>query len=383
MRLQSVLFCLSLFCSTRALAQEPRPYTRAWPVMGTMLGITAWDTDSVRAQRGLSAARAAVFRVDTLMSIYKPDSEVSAINRRAGTDSATIVSPETAEVLSAALRYAEQTRGALDVTVGPLVDVWGFYRHRGTLPPRAARDSAARLVGWKRVRFDPHTRSVALPVHGMRLDFGAIAKGYALDRGAAALRAQGVTSGSVDLGGNSLYVGRPPQGSLWGVGIQNPRKEDDLLALATFESGAIATSGNYEQFFERDGVRYSHIFNPRTGKPSRGIASATVLAQSGMASDALSTALFVLGPEAGCALAARLGVGALWVRELNQGGNDGSPAIVMTPGLESRIQFQTERSRGAKTVYTLCGRHARTPKKQGSPRVFHAPKLLFGQRRPG
>lgn len=320
------------------------PVRRAWPVMGTLLEVTVWEGDTARAHAALTAARAAVFRVDTLMSVYKPQSDLSVVNRRAGTDTATVVDPETAGVLAEALRVAELSGGALDVTVGPLVEAWGFYRHRGEVPPPAVRDSIAPLVGWRRVHFDPARRTVRLPLRGMRLDFGGIAKGYAVDRGVEALRARGIRSGMVDLGGNFRVFGRPPAGDRWVVGVRDPRDPEEVLATVSIDSGAIATSGDYEQFFVHEGVRYSHIFDPRTRWPSRGIAAVSVIAPTALSTDALSKPFFVLGVERGCALAATLpGVEVVWVRDRGAAADTVHAIVpgdvVYTSGLAGRLEL--------------------------------------------
>jgi thiamine biosynthesis lipoprotein len=341
----------------------PRPVVRAWPVMGTMLQVSVWDADTAVALAAMTAARAAVFRVDTLMSVYQAGSELSAVNRRAGTDSATTLSPWTAEVLDSALAIAAASGGGLDVTVGPLVDAWGFYRHQGAIPPQAVRDSIAPLVGWRQVRFDRATRRASLPRRGMRLDFGGIAKGFALDRALDALRAAGIRRAVVDLGGNFAVLGSAPMGPRWSIGLKNPFEPDEVFAAVQLDGGAVGTSGDYEQFFEAGGVRYSHLFDPRTRQPARGIASVSVIAPSGILSDALSRPFFVMGPEEGCRLAARYpGVEAVWVRnpgeeEREEEGRDADDGVdprlvVMTDGLAARLELLSEEP--AEERPTLC-----------------------------
>jgi thiamine biosynthesis lipoprotein len=286
-----------------------------------------------------------VFRVDSLMSLWQPASDLSRVNRRAGSDSLTQVRPETATVLAAALDWSERSAGAFDPTVGPLVDVWGFYRERGTLPVPAALDSARALVGWQRVLFDPDARTVRLPLAGMRLDLGAIAKGSAVDLGVAALRQAGVPTAMVDLGGNVHAYGTPPEGPSWRVGVRDPRRTDRLLAVLALDSGAVATSGDYERFFVYDGVRYAHILDPRTGRPARGVAGISASARTGLEADVLSTVLFLLGPEAGCALVEEVaGAGAVWVVDPDPRGTERAPDIlpghvVMGGTLEQRVTW--------------------------------------------
>lgn len=320
---------------------------RAWPVMGTLLEIEVRGADSAVAEMALATARAAVFRVDMMMSVYKPASELSAVNRRAGGDSLTAVDPWTAEVLEAALRFAELSDGALDITVGPLVDAWGFHREVGAVPPEAALDSARRLVGYEQIRWDPVTRAVRLPRPGMRLDFGAIAKGFAVDRAVAALRTAGIRAGRVDLGGNLRWFGRvSTEGSERNVALRDPRDPDRPFALVQVDSGSVATSGDYERFFEVDGRRYSHILDPRSGQPVRGVAAVSVFAPTALEADALSTAFFVLGPQAGCRLAARLpGVEAVWVRDPDQDALRPHD-VTLTAGLRGRVELAFERADG-------------------------------------
>jgi thiamine biosynthesis lipoprotein len=301
-----------------------------------MLEVTVWEPDTTRALHALAAARAAVQKVDSLMSNYRPQSELSVVNRRAGTDTLTVISPETAEVLEAALRFARASGGALDVTVGPVVDVWGFYRPQGALPPAAALDSARALVGYERIEYAAAARTLRLPTRGMRLDFGAIAKGYAADRAVAAIRALGVERGKVDLGGNLRFAGAPPGAHGWRVGLRDPRSPDEMIAVVQMDSGSVATSGDYERFFVYHGVRYAHIIDPHTGWPARGVIGVSVLAPSGLVSDALSTALFVLGPDRGCVLAHAVGVDAFWI--LDGGAREG--AIVITPGLRGNMELR-------------------------------------------
>ena len=294
------------------LVESGAPVERAWPVMGTMLYVSVWDADEARAVATLREARAAVMRVDSLMSNYRDDSDVSRVNRAAGSGTWVSVSSETIEVLTAALAYARESAGAFDPTIGPVVDVWGFYRERGAMPELAALDSARALTGWHRVEIDG--ARVRLPRAGMRLDFGAIAKGHAVDRALQAARRAGATRLMVDLGGNIGVLGRAPDGDAWSFGLAHPRDPESPFAVMRIEGGAIATSGDYERFFMHDGVRYAHIVDPRSGWPVNGVASVSVWAPSGIESDGWSTTLFVLGREAGCAaIRGRPGIAAVWV----------------------------------------------------------------------
>ena len=273
---------------------------RGWPVMGTVLRVSSSAPDSAAARRALRSARSRVERTDSLMSTYRETSDLSRVNDASGSGRGVRVSGSTARVLAAALAWAEASGGAFDPTAGPLADAWGFHRGEPAMPAPARADSAARLVGWRTVEYDSARRIVRLPRAGMRLDFGAIAKGWALDRAASAMRAAGAAGGSVDLGGNVLVFGPPPrEGDRWRLGIRHPRRDGRLIGVVALDSGSVATSGDAEQFFVHDGARYSHVMDPRTGRPARGVAQVTVIADRGIDADALATTLFVLGPGEG------------------------------------------------------------------------------------
>lgn len=283
-----------------ASAGGAQPTRRAWPVMGTLLEATVWGLDDEAAGTVMRAVRAAVGRVDTLMSNYRDDSDISRVNRAAGTGEWVAVDTATLHVVEAALRVARSSGGAFDPTVGPAVDVWGFYREQGAVPVAGALDSARALVDHGRVHTRASPPAIRLATHGMRLDLGAIGKGYAVDRALAAAAGSGASGLMIDLGGNIGVAGRPPGGGDWPLGLRHPRREGRAFAVFEVGAGAVATSGDYERFFVVDGVRYAHILDPRSGRPVQGIASVSVLAPTGTDSDALSTTLFVLGPDAGC-----------------------------------------------------------------------------------
>jgi thiamine biosynthesis lipoprotein len=196
---------------------------------------------------------------------------------------------------------------------------WGFFDHEPALPDPDALEAARSLVGWRDVTVDTAGARARLERPGMTLDFGALAKGYALDRALAAMRAAGAASGLADLGGNVAVFGPAPEGAEtgWRLGVRHPRARGRLMGTVDVTQGSVATSGDYEQMFEASGVRYSHLMDPRTGRPVQGVVAVTVAATDGMTADALSTTLFVLGPEAGRELLRRHApeASALWVRD--------------------------------------------------------------------
>ena len=316
----TLLFVLSGVLPGCRGSDAERPPARvdgAWPVMGTILRITALAADEATGRGALEAGRVAVFRVDSLMSTYKPDSEISVLNAAAGTGAWTALSPWTEEVLAASLRWARRSGGAFDPTVGPLMRAWGFRGGPKRPPDPAALATARAHVGWQAVTLDTAGHRARLERPAMALDFGGVAKGYALDRALDEMRRAWALSGMADLGGNVAVYGPAPSGDGWRLGIRHPRRTAETMGRVTLERGSVATSGDYEQMFEVEGVRYGHIMDPRTGAPARGIVAVTVAAPDGLLADVLSTTLFVMGPEAGGRLLEHAfpdgGVTALWV----------------------------------------------------------------------
>lgn len=308
---------------------------RDWIIMGTYLEVTVYRpaAASSAADGDLLAAHRAVAEVDERMSLYRPDSELVALNERAGEGPIDVADP-TLEVLEAAQHYGRLSGGAMDVTIQPIVELWGFYQLEATSPPPAAEIGAAlENVGIDRVVLGAGT--VALPA-GTQLDLGAIAKGYAVDRALAELLARDVPAAFIDLGGSVGAMGRPPGNRLWRVGVGHPRGENQLLGNVQLTEGAVATSGDYERYLEFEGRRFSHLLDPRSGWPVEGVYAVTVIAPNGTAADALSTAAFVLGPEDGLALLARCeGVEGLVVRPVYKEGKPMELAVTMTPGLDA------------------------------------------------
>jgi thiamine biosynthesis lipoprotein len=274
-------------------------------------------------------------RVDLLMSHYKPDSEVSRITRLAGV-AAVSVDPDTLFVLEAAQRLGHETGGAFDVTVLPLVRLWGFFSHDAHVPTAAEIAVAREDVGFDGVLVDRDAATVMLSREGMELDLGAIAKGHAVDLAARSLRADGVRSALVNLSNSTFYaLGAPEEADDWRVAVRHPRAADEQLGVILLSDAALATSADSEQFFERDGVRYGHILDPRTGSPvSNGVVSVTVVADTGIEADALATAVFVLGPYEGMELIqARSRVDALVVTEEP----DGRLTLAVSSGMARRF----------------------------------------------
>jgi len=263
--------------------------------MGTYVRVTMATDDSIAMSPEAGRALAVFQRVDSLMSNWTATSEVARINREAGAD-ATRVHPEVGAVLEASLRLWRESGGAFDVTVEPLVRAWGFLGGPRRVPSDDEIRTALARVGAQRVHYDPRTRSLRFDEPGVRIDLGGIAKGYAVDVAAESLRAHGVRDALVDLSGNMVAIGSPAGAGGWRIGIRDPRDRIPYLARLAITGEAISTSGQYEQFVAHDGRTYGHIMDPRTGRPSEGLISVTVVSPSAMECDGWDTPLFVMGP---------------------------------------------------------------------------------------
>ena len=286
---------LLLLCAAPALAGWERDEA---PIMGTRVGVVAYHEDAARARAAIAAVLSDMRRIDALMSPFKPDSELSRVNREAA-ERPVPVSEELFELVAESLRWSERTGGAFDITfasVGYLYD----YR-RAQAPGDQALQQALPGVNYRLLKLDPNTRSIRFEREGMRIDLGGIAKGHAVERGAAILRQHGIEHGEVNAGGDTRLLG-DRGGRPWIIGVRDPRDENKLVAKIPLVNEAISTSGDYERYFERDGVRHHHIINPRTGRSAEGVQSASIMGPNGVWTDALSTSVFVLGVERGLAL---------------------------------------------------------------------------------
>jgi FAD:protein FMN transferase len=266
-------------------------------MLGTWIRIVIRHEDPARAGRAAERAFAEIARVDAQMSIHRPDSELSRVNRAAGREAVT-VSQDLLDMLEISLASARHSGGVFDPTILPLMNLYGFYGPgSGRYPSDREIAAAEALVGWQNVTVDRGARTVGLTRPGMGLDLGSGGKGFAIDRAVAALRAEGVNSALVDAGGNVYALGTPEPGAAgWSVGVYHPvtRKADRVFVL---RDQAVATSANYEQFRVLDGHRVGHLFDARRGLPADGHLSASVVARTGVESDAMSLPAFLLGPD--------------------------------------------------------------------------------------
>ena len=314
---------MSLFGLTfgrRAAAHSAPPVAVARPaggwfhrdesIMGTAIRVELWCDDERMAQSAITAVMDEMHRVDHAMSPHKPQSELSRINRDAGHE-AVPLSAEMYGLLERALGFSRFSDGAFDIT---FASVGNLYDYRaGTAPTAEALARGRAAIGWQHLHLDPSTRSVRFGRDGMRIDLGGFAKGHAVDNGTAILAELGIGHAIVTAGGDSRVLG-DRRGRPWSIAIRDPRREGGVVAVLPLEDTAISTSGDYERYFERDGVRCHHLIDPRTGRSPDAVRSVTILAADGLTAEALSKTVFVLGVERGLALVETLdGVDAVVV----------------------------------------------------------------------
>jgi len=259
--------------------------------------IVAYAADARTLPAIVDSAFDEVDRIDRLMSHYKPESPLSRLNRAAAAGP-VVVDPELFDFLALALRYSRESDGAFDITVGPLMKAWGFFRGGGRVPSEAELAALRARVGYRHVILDPAAHTVRFDTPGVELDLGGIAKGYAVDRAVAVLREADVPAALVSAGGSTIYgLGAPPGGESWRVEVQDPIDPGKVALAVRLKDRALSVSGSAERSFERDGVRYSHIMDPRTLRPVPGVLGVAVLSATGTDGDALDDAFFVAGVE--------------------------------------------------------------------------------------
>lgn len=278
-------------------AEAPVRYEDSHNAMGTVFTVVAYGREGEHLSEVVREVFEEIDRLDAQMSDYNPASEISAINREAARRP-VVVEPKLFRLIQGSLRLSEESDGAFDITVGPLIKEWGFFRGKGRVPSADELAAVMKRVGYRHVKLDPAWREIRFDSEGIGLDLGAIAKGYALDRAAEILRSNCVTSALVSSGSSSLYaLGSPPGETGWKVSIRDPYDKQKAADVVRLKNYSLSVSGNYEKFFKLGGRTYSHIFDPKLGRPVENILSTAVLAPTGEQSDALSTSLYVLGVE--------------------------------------------------------------------------------------
>jgi thiamine biosynthesis lipoprotein len=272
--------------------------------MGGPCEVRVCAAGAAAGERYAAAAQAEILRLEQRYSRYREDSVTTRINRAAGDANGVEVDEESAALLDYAHTAWAQSEGLFDITSGVLRRVWDFKARR--LPSAEEIARTLPLIGWDRVRW--RRPRIALPRAGMELDFGGYVKEYAADRAAQAARAAGARHGFVELAGDIALIGAHPDGAPWQVGIRHPRHPEQAMASIPLAHGAIASSGDYERYFELDGRRYCHVLNPKTGWPVEGLASVSVVAEQCLVAGTAATVAMLKGPQEGPAWLERLGL---------------------------------------------------------------------------
>ncbi len=281
--------------------QAPRELLRleeSLDAMGTTYTVALYGYGEDPMEAAVEAAFNEVRRLERMMSNYRPDSELTEVNRYAA-ERPVKVTPELFDLLSDCAEYSRQSEGAFDITVGPLMKVWGFYKGTGHLAPKEDVARALKKVGYKNVILDRENRTVRFAQPGVELDPGGIGKGYAVDRMVDILKENGITSALVSAGGSSIYaLGTPNNnGQGWEVKIRDPKDARKTIQDLHLKNQSMSTSGSYEKFFEAEGRIYSHIMDPRTGFPAQGMLSVSVITPRTLDSEAWTKPYFILGRQ--------------------------------------------------------------------------------------
>ena len=291
-------FVLILFLASALLrAGEQLRLEDTQDAMGTSFSVIVYGSDANRMRSAVEQAFEEVRRLDAMLSNYRKESEWSEVNRNAATRPVR-VPLELYDLLAACLDYSRRSEGAFDITVGPLMKLWGFYKGSGRVPHRAQIRVAMSQIGYQGIILDPAQKTVRFAREGVEMDPGGIGKGYAVDRMVETLKANGIDSALITAGGSSIYaLGAPPDEKGWRLKIRHPRKHQETVEEVVLRNQSMSTSGNYEKFVRYGGKIYSHIMDPRTGYPAQGTLSVSVVAPRTIDSEAWAKPYFILGRQ--------------------------------------------------------------------------------------
>lgn len=326
-----VLLLLAWGCTAVNVGPTPVLVKRTQMHMGTWVSITAVASDRETAQNATSAAFQEIHRLEELLSTWIKESELSRANGAAGRN-AVSVSPDTMRVLQASVAMARLTEGGFNILVGPAVEAWSVL-DRQQIPSESDLERIRPLTNLNALQLNQAQGTVYLEKSGMRVDVGGIGKGFAADMAVEVMQKTGAIAGVVALSGDIRTFGHLPDRSTFPFAIRHPRREGAVLAFIDLQDEAISTAGDYERYFERDGVRYHHVLDPMTLQPARDCQSVTVVAKDGLTADGLDTGIFVMGRERGLALVETLpGVGAVIV--------DREGKVWVSSSLQGRVRIK-------------------------------------------
>jgi len=318
-----------LLTFTTGCGNNKQVFSKTQLLMGTIAEIKILDDDAVRAEEVIKKCFDKIKEIEEKMSFQCPKSELSFLNQNAGKK--IKVSKDLFYVLERSLNYSKVSDGAFDVTIGPLTELWGFDENKKIIPSRDKIAQKAVLVDYCQVELNSKKQEVFLKQKGMKIDLGAVAKGYAIEEAVEIIKEAGIENALVDIGRNIKVIGKNPYGKIWKIGIQHPRKPNEIFSVLPLENMSVATSGDYEHFFIHNGIRYHHIIDPKSGYPTNVCISVTIITPSAMIADILSTAVFVLGEVAGMDLIEKL--------DMVEGIIVTDSGIRVSSGLEGKIKL--------------------------------------------
>ncbi|WP_231272360.1 FAD:protein FMN transferase [Clostridium botulinum] len=310
-----ILLIISLLMLVLSLGgcgkKEVKQYTKTFIALGTAINFNIFSHNEKEAQLALEEGVKKVKEIENKMSVNIKQSEISTLN----TNGQSKVSDEIFYVIKNGLKYSKIAKGKFDITVEPLVRIWGIGTDHARIPNNNEISNAKKLINYNNVSLDEKNNKVTLG-RSQQMDLGAIAKGYAADEAKKVFLKHNIKSGTINLGGNVMTIGNKVDGSEWKIGMQNPfGTRDDCMGIVYGKNLSVVTSGNYERYFEKDGVRYHHILDIDTGYPSKSeVISATIISENGIDGDALSTTVYILGVEKGLELIEELkGIDAILI----------------------------------------------------------------------
>lgn len=310
---------------------RPRLVERSRASMGSLLTLTAWTTDEARAIDTFEHVFREFDRLESLLSIWKDDSDVVRMNKNAGITPVT-VSRDTINILSEAAAASVLTGGKFDITFGALADIWRFDHDQDhVVPDRQLIEARLPRIDYRAVQIDGTAKTAFISRPGMRVHLGGIGKGYAIDRAIALLKDRGFNDFLIQSGGD-LYAAGTNGGAPWKLGIADPRGAHEPFATLQITDGTLSTSGDYERFFMKDGKRYHHLIDPDFGEPASGCRTVTIVTNRAVIADVLSTGFFIMGPEEGMKLIETLpDVEGVIVTSNNE--------VLISSGLRGRIEL--------------------------------------------
>lgn len=286
-----------LMLSAESVAQDTS-YTKVVKLMGSRFDLSVVAPNETEANSYINLAIEEITRIEKLISEWDTKSQTSAINRNAGIKPVK-VDKELFELIKRSIQISKLTQGAFDISFASIDKVWKYDGSMQKLPTEAAIQKSVEKIGYQNIELNEAQQTVFLKLAGMKIGFGAIGKGYAADKAKQVLIEKGVKAGIINASGDLNSWGTQPNGDLWKVGITNPLNKEKVFSWLPIDNSAVVTSGNYEKYVTLNGVRYTHIINPKTGYPVVGLNSVTIFSESAELADALATAVFVMGLESG------------------------------------------------------------------------------------